>query len=201
MAENLKSLELGGLRSEITDSVKLFSEKVMSSYGDNLLSVSVFGSSLTDDYVTGKSDINTVLVLGKESLDSLNTLAGMAKAMSKKKIAVPLVITPEYLESSRDVFGVEFLDLQLNHKTVYGNDPFEGLSILKSDVRLQCERELKATLIRMRQGYIASAGNMKFVRDIVISAAVGLVPLLRAMLWMKDIDRDAIAELLRSLTD
>ena len=194
MAETTSNLDLDSLRTEISDRVKFFSEKVKSSFGDNLQSITIFGSSLTEDFRPRQSDINTVLVLGRQSLDSLNTLADMARAMHKKTIAVPLLMTPEYIESSRDVFGIEFLDFQLNHKTIYGNDPFESLTISKSDVRLQCERELKATLIRLRQGYIAAAANKRLVRDILISAAGGLVPLLRAMLWLKDIDRDVLAE-------
>lgn len=194
MAEKANNLDLDSLREGISDRVKFFSEKVESSFGDNLQSITIFGSSLTEDFMPGQSDINTVLVLGSQSLDSLNTLADMAKAMNKKTIAVPLLMTSEYIESSKDVFGIEFLDFQLNHKTIYGSDPFESLTISKSDVRLQCERELKATLIRMRQGYVAAAANKRLVRDILISAVGGLVPLLRAMLWLKDIDRDVLAE-------
>jgi len=87
------------------------------------------------------------------------------------------------------VFGVEFLDFQLTHRTVLGDDPFASLTFSKAEVRLQCERELKATLIRLRQGYIASAGHNKLIRDVLIAAAKGLAPLLRAMLWLKDADR------------
>ncbi len=49
-------------------------------------------------------------------------------------------------------------------------------------------------LIRLRQGYIAAASNKKLVRDILISTAKGLVLLLRAMLWLKGIDRVARSE-------
>jgi hypothetical protein len=49
-------------------------------------------------------------------------------------------------------------------------------------------------LIRLRQGYIAAAAKKKMVRDIIIAAAKGLAPLLRAMLWLKDIDRPAETE-------
>ena len=103
-------------------------------------------------------------------------------------------MTETYIQRSRDVFGIEFLDLQLTHRTVLGEDPFEGLSFDRQDVRLQCERELKAALIRLRQGYIASAGGKRVVRDILISTASSLVPLLRAMLWLKDADRPRQAE-------
>jgi hypothetical protein len=181
--------KLDVLPAPIRDSVHEFSERASAALGDNLQSLTVVGSSLTADFKPGQSDINTVLVLGKQNLNALNAVASLARPMRKKKISPPLLMTPSYIERSSDVFGVEFLDFQLTHRTVLGEDPFASLTFEKKDVRLQCERELKATLIRLRQGYIAAAANRRLVRDILISTARALVPLLRAMLWLKDIDR------------
>lgn len=191
MAENKRTLELDVLRDEIHNSIKVFAEKLIAGAGDNLQSITVVGSSLTEDFKSGQSDINTVLVLGKQTLNTLNTIAGLAKPMRKKKISAPLLMTPSYIERSLDVFGIEFLDFQMIHKTIFGKDPFASLTFDKRGVRLQCERELKAMLIRLRQGYIAAAANKKLVRDILISTTKGMAPLLRAMLWLKDINRPA----------
>jgi len=194
MAENENGLRLDAVGEKIRGPLRLFGEKLQSGLGDNLQSITVVGSSLTGDFKPGQSDINTVLVLGKRTGDSLKLIAGLAKPMSKKKISAPLLMTPSYIEQSLDVFGVEFLDFQLTHQTILGDDPFVSLSFEKKDVRLQCERELKATLIRLRQGYIAAAANRKLVRDILISTVKGLVPLLRAMLWLKGAERPDTAE-------
>jgi hypothetical protein len=194
MAEDKKGLKLDALRAEIREPVRAFAEKLTEGLGDNLQSITVVGSSLTDDFQSGRSDINTVLVLGRQTLDSLKVVAGMARSMSRKKISAPLFMTEDYIRRSCDVFAIELLDFQLTHETIFGPDPFEALTFAKADVRLQCERELKATLIRLRQGYVASAGNRKLVRDILISAAGSLLPLLRAMLWLKDIDRSGRPE-------
>jgi len=194
MAENENSIKLDAVPEQVREALKLFTEKLNAALGDNLQSVTVVGSSLTQDYRPGQSDINTVLVLGKLTIGSFNAIAELAKPMSKKRISVPLLMTQAYIERSLDVFGVEFLDFKLTHQTVLGDDPFASLNLAKKDVRLQCERELKAVLIRLRQGYIAAAANRKLVRDILISTVKGLAPLLRAMLWLKDIDRQAEAE-------
>ncbi len=194
MAENETNLMLDSLRQEIRDSLKDFAEKLVEVLSDNLQSITVVGSSLTSDYRPGRSDINTVLVLDKPTLLSLDAIAGLAKSFSRKKLSAPLLMTPAYIERSIDVFGIEFLDFQLAHQTILGSDPFASLSFDKKNVRLQCERELKAMLIRLRQGYIASAANSKLVRDILISTIKGLSPLLRAMLWLKDTKRPAEAQ-------
>ena len=194
MTENKNDLKLDVLHMQIRDSIKDFAERLLTALGDNLQSITVVGSSLTDDFKPDSSDINTILVLGKQNLASLNAIASLAKPMRRKRISPPLLMTQSYIERSRDVFGVELLDFQLAHETIMGDDPFTSLKFDKKDVRLQCERELKAMLIRLRQGYIAAAANKKLVRDILISTAKGMLPLLRAMLWLKDIDRTARTE-------
>lgn len=195
MDQNNRSLDLTGLPEPIRDPVDSFATVLTSEFADNLLSMTVIGSSLGEDYQPGLSDINTIVVLDHRTLTALNTIAALARPMGKKKIACPLLMTPAYIERSLDVFGVEFLDFQLSHQTVLGDDPFESLAFDKKDVRLQCERELKATLIRLRQGYITSAANRRVVRDILISTVKGLMPILRAMLWLKDIERPRCVEL------
>ncbi len=193
MAENKTTLKLAALPEQVRDGIKDFTEKLASELAENLQSMTVVGSSLTADFRPGQSDINTVLVLERQTLSALNSIASLAKPMRKKRISPPLLMTEPYIKQSLDVFGVEFLDFQLTHQTILGDDPFEKLTFDKKDVRLQCERELKAMLIRLRQGYIASAANKKLVRDVLISTAKGLAPFLRAMLWLKDIERPAQA--------
>lgn len=188
------ALKLDAAPVQIRESIKVFAEKLITALADNLQSITVIGSSLTEDFKAGQSDINTVLVLGKQTLSSLNSIAALARPLRKKHISPPLLMTSSYIERSRDVFGIEFLDFQLTHQTIFGDDPLISLRFDKKDVRLQCERELKAMLIRLRQGYIAAAAHRKLVRDILISTAKGLLPLLRAMLWLKDIDRPTRAE-------
>lgn len=189
MDQTNTDLKLDGIRGDIRESVVTFAQRLISELADNLESITVVGSSLTEDFVPEQSDINSVVVLGKQDMNALTALAKMARAMGKKKLSVPLLMTQEYISRSCDVFGVEFLDFQLSHKTILGADPFENLTFSKSDVRLQCERELKATLIRIRQAYIASAAEPKLMRDVLTSTAKSLSPLLRAMIWLSDIER------------
>ena len=180
---------LDGVREEIREPLRLLVERLQAGLGDNLKSISVVGSSLTQDFRPKASDLNTVVLLGTYNTPALSAVALLAPQMSKQRLSPPLLMTAFYIERSRDVFGVEFLDFQLVHETILGADPFAALQFDKKNVRLQCERELKAMLVRLRQGYIASGGDKRMLRDILISTAKGLAPLLRAMLWLQDIDR------------
>ena len=94
-------------------------------------------------------------------LDFLDLLAPLGKKYGKKQIAAPLIMTPKYIDESSDVFPMEFLNIKLLHYPVFGNDIFKNLEISASYLRRQCERELKARLIGLRQGYISAAGDAK----------------------------------------
>ena len=189
MGETQHALRLNGLRETVRPPLRVLVEQLHAGFHDNLRSITVVGSSLTEDFKLGISDINTVVVLDKHSTPALVSLAALAKRLRRQGLAAPLLVTSSYIERSRDVFGIEFLDFQFTHETIFGQDPFASLTFDKHNVRLQCEREIKAMLVKMRQGYITAGGNPRFVREEVIAGAKELVPLVRAMLWLRDIER------------
>ena len=189
VTETRSAPRLDGVRPEIRETLRLLAERLQAALGNSLKSLSVVGSSLTQDFESKSSDINTVVLLDAYDIPALNAIARLAPSLSRYRVSPPLLMTEFYLGRSCDVFGVEFLDFQLVHETILGDDPFAPMRFEKKNVRLQCERELKAMLVRLRQGYVASAGDRRMVRDILIAAAKGLTPLLRAMLWIVDADR------------
>ncbi len=178
------------LREEVQAPTLFLLTRLQEDLGDNLSSLCVVGSALTGDFHPKYSDINTVLVVRRRSHQLLQQLAGYGKSMGKRKLRAPLLMTMEYIEQSLDVFGVELLDFQFNHVVVYGQDPFGELTFRKENVRLQCERQLKAALIRLRQGYIQALGKPKYVANLLMECVKELLVLLRALLWLGEIERD-----------
>ncbi len=183
------TMQLEGLRPEVQGPVRTFAGRLQQDLGENLRSLTLVGSALTADFNPTRSDINTVLVVGRRSHELLELVASYGKKMGRLRLRAPLLMTDEYIERSRDVFGVELLDFQLNHRTVIGPDPFADLAFQKRHVRLQVERELKAALMELRQGYIRAAGKRRLVSEMVMACVGQLLPLLRAMLWLKDAER------------
>lgn len=194
MLETRREFRLSGVPQQAHEPVALLVDQLTVALPDNLDSVTVVGSALTDDFHPRLSDINTVVVLQREDMATLRAVASLGKTLRKKRLSAPLLMTPSYIQRSRDVFGVELLDFQLTHCTVLGEDPFARLTFAKGNVRLQCERELKATLARLRQGYITAGAHKGLVRDVLIAAVKGLAPLLRAMLWLTNIERPNMTE-------
>jgi hypothetical protein len=194
MVDTQRAPQWDEIRETIRDPLRNLVQQLQMGLGENLRSVVVVGSALTDDFQPGASDINTVVLLDRHDVGALNAVASLAKPLSRHRLSAPLLMTRFYIERSRDVFGVEFLDFQLTHQTILGEDPFAAVHVEKADVRLQCERELKAMLVRLRQGYVAAAGDKGLVEDILISTAKGLAPLARAMLWLNDLERPRTME-------
>jgi len=170
------------LKTEIADRYKPFLEVLLEDHQDKLHSVYIIGSALTRDYDPKKSDINSTIVLHEMDLKFLELLAPLGKKYGKKGIAAPLFMTPAYIDKSRDVFPIEFLNIKLLHHTVFGQDIFKDLDIDRSDLRHQCERELKVKLIGLRQGYISAAGDQKILARGFAGSIAGYMPLFKAII-------------------
>jgi hypothetical protein len=190
METNVNQLNLTAVPAVVHEAITALAALTNEILGKQIRGITVVGSCLTQDYVSGVSDINTVLLLDQLDQNVLEKIVGLAGRLPKKHhLALPLLMTEAYITRSCDVFGMEFLDFQLSHQAVWGQDPFVKLSFAKDDVRLQCERELKASLIRLRQGFIAARAKAPILRDVLIGAIKTVLPLLRAMLWLTDQQR------------
>lgn len=182
------------IRPDIQKTVEFLCEALRRDIGDQLQSVTLVGSAVTDDFVSGKSDINTVLVVNRIDERILSVLAAMGREMGRKRLRAPLLMTPAYIQRSCDVFAVEWLDFQQFHRTVLGPDPFEGLTVEKEHVRLQCEKQFKSVLVGVRQGYIGSTQKKDILAGVLTEAAKELLPYLRAMIWLEGSDRAGNAQ-------
>jgi len=158
------------LKDVIIERFKPFQDEILNSYKDKIHSITITGSALTDDFVTGKSDVNSIFVLTEMDFNFLELLAPLGKKYRKKNIAAPLIMTPEYIINSLDVFSLEFLNIKLLHKTIFGED--------------LCERELKVRLIGLRQGYISCLGNSKMLMDMFIDSFSGYIPLFKGIILL-----------------
>ena len=170
------------LKADISARFKPFLEKILEPHQTLIDSVHIVGSALTQDFDPKHSDINSVIVLGKMDLKFLAYLAPLGKKFGRKRIAAPLIMTPAYIDNSLDVFPIEFFNIHHLHFTVFGEDVFQALDIDRSDLRRQCEQELKVKLIGLRQGYISAAGDQKLLARGFAESFSGYMPLFKAII-------------------
>ena len=66
-----------------------------------------------------------------------------------------------------------------NNKLLYGQDPLGGLKIANSNLRHQCEFELKGKLLKLRQGYLLSQSKKDRMRDLMTGSVSSILVVLR----------------------
>ena len=177
-------LKLDSLSTVVSQKIKPFIDEISNKYTENVHSIHIVGSAVTEDFNVKKSDINSVFVLNKMDIKFIELLAPFGKRYKKKGISAPLIMTPEYIDNSLDVFPIEFLDFKHIHETIYGEDILNGIEINKVDLRHQCEREIKSKLIGIRQGYISSQGDKKLLVERFSTSINGYMPLFRGIIFL-----------------
>ena len=198
----MSRLSLDKLNPVARKIIKPFLDEVLDKYGQKIHSIYVTGTALTDDFNEKRSDVNSIIVLKEMDLKFLEFLAPLGKKYGKKKVGAPLIMTPEYIITSLDVFSIEFLSFRLIHLTVYGEDVFEKIEIERMDLRHQCERELKSKLIRLRQGYISSQGDKKLLTEGFVRSISDYIPLFRGIIVLAGKEPPVLQnEVIKALSD
>ncbi len=173
---------LDKLKPLAAERIKPFLTEILSRYEEKIHSIHITGTAITDDFNPKISDLNSILTLKEMDLKILGFIAPLGKKYRKHGVAAPLIMTPEYMKTSLDVFPLEFLNFKLIHATVLGEDLLENIEINMKDLRHQCERELKTKLIALRQSYISSLGNGKMLTQSLVDSISGYISLFRGII-------------------
>jgi predicted nucleotidyltransferase len=161
-------------------------EQLTGLFGDNLICAAVYGSAAGNDYHEGLSDVNLVLVVKKLDLDALDCVTRFQRQMRGVKLSMPLMMTKEHIETSLDVFPIEFLEIRERHKILLGEDYFNNLTIDTRNLRHECEHELKGRIIRLRQSYMEVGRKRGSLRHLLVSAHSANFPAFRAAIRLKN---------------
>ena len=175
-------------------------------FGKELVSLILYGSAAGGSYVKGKSDINLLVVLTPpEWINRLEDSLDTVKQWKKRRVAVPLVMTKAFIETSLDCYPIEFLNMKNSHILIYGENVLEQLNFKPEDLRLQIERELKGKLILLRQGYLETEGNARQLKQLISRSFTAFISIFNALLYLKQESapqkrRDTIKEMAKLFT-
>jgi len=157
----------------------------LQAFGKDLVSLMLYGSAAGGSYVKGKSDINILVVLTPEGINQLDKALVLVKTWRKRNVAVPLVMTKVFIESSLDSYPIEFLNMKNNSVLIYGENVLAALTFQQQDLRLQIERELKAKILLLREGYLESEGSVRFLRNLIGKSLTAFVSIFNALIFLK----------------
>ena len=156
-----------------------FVTRLREAAGANLESVVLYGSAVLGEYDPDYSNVNLLVILKNTSLPSLLAIAPAVEKWTTKKRSAPLLITREELERSADVFSIELLDMQQQHRVLYGPDPIASLQIPKHLHRAQLEYELREKLILLRQHLLMEAQHSKHTWELLLRSLPAFTTLFR----------------------
>ncbi len=134
--------------------------QLRAAYGTALRSVVLYGSAAAGggEHVAKKSDYNVLIIVDDVPLDQLRELSAVTRAWRDAGNHPPMTFTEREWRSCGDIFAMEYADILERNKLLYGDSPFNGITVAHDDLRLQVEREAMGVLLRLR-GAVLLAGT------------------------------------------
>jgi len=149
----------------------------------NLECVILFGSAARGDFREGHSDLNVVCILHSLSVEELGRLAHVVKWWCvEQHEPAPLFFTEVELRHAADVFAIEILDMKRGRRVLFGADVAAGIEVPMNLHRVQIERDLRTTLLKLRQHYLRAPGDSKELTPVLRKSFSGVLTLLRHVL-------------------
>jgi hypothetical protein len=167
---------------------KEFTKRLEKIYAENLESVILYGSAVGRDFSKRYSDYNTIVVLNDCSPGELAKAQEFVRKWVKKGNPPPLFFDPNHVETSRDVFPLEFIDIRDRHHLLFGKDPFVEINIEKTNLRHQCESELKGKILHMRSFYAENCKKPSHIATFMIQSLPTFVAVFRGVLTMLGVE-------------
>lgn len=164
--------------------LKDFADGLVKIYREELVSVFLYGSAASGEFVDKHSNLNLLIVLKSAGFGDLKK---SSKIVRKLKIVNPLFMTESYILSSLDIFPIEFLDIQENNFLFYGKDILKDIHVDISNLRFQCEQELKQKLLKLQHAYLMSGDNPRILNRLLFSSFISVLHILRNLLRLKGI--------------
>jgi hypothetical protein len=150
----------------------------------NGYSAVLYGSAARGDYVPEQSDINLILVADALVPATLRALGPAFLTWQKSNSGPPLLITRTEWNRATDSFPIEIADIRAGYQVLRGTDPLQGLVVSRADLRQALESEFRGKLLRLRQGYAASAGDPAALGLLARRSVATMMVLLRGLLTL-----------------
>jgi hypothetical protein len=149
-------------------------------YGTGLRSVVLFGSAVAGEH-TKKSDYNTLVVVDALPLERLRAVAAVSKAWADGGNPPPMTFTASEFRSSADIFPMEYADMLERHRVLFGEDPFVGIKVNPSDLRLEVEQQTMGKLLHLRQATMGAGGDRKLQLELLEKSLSTLMVIFRGV--------------------
>ena len=160
-------------------------------FAERLRSVVVYGSHA--DGVGDSEPVFCLALVGTLDGADLEACARYAPRWKRQGLAIPLLLPGVEFRRSLDAFPLEYAEIIRAYRRVYGEDPFDGVTIAPEDLRRACETQAKSLLLHLREGFLEAGGRPHDVSRLVEASVPTFATLLRNVARLHDVrlnDRD-----------
>jgi predicted nucleotidyltransferase len=161
-----------------------FIDDLRSTHGKNLAAVILYGSAAAGDFVPKHSDFNLLIALHRIAPEDLRNAHSSIREWHRLGHPVPVYFTVSELQNAADVFPIEFHQMEMARRVLYGTDVLEGLRISDAFLRHQTEYELRSKLILLRRSYIPASASAEGLIDLMAESFSSFSSLFRAVLLL-----------------
>lgn len=177
-----------------------FIDDLRQTHGKNLVSVILYGSAAAGDFVPKKSDYNILIALEKIGPEDLRKAHACIREWARMGNPVPVYFTVSELKNAGDVFPIEFHQMSIARKVLFGPDVLADLVISDKFLRLQAEFELRSKLIQLRRQYIPASASVDGLKRLMGDSLSSFSALFRAVLILKGLTPPATKHEIVALT-
>ncbi|MFT3746300.1 MAG: hypothetical protein QM785_18670 [Pyrinomonadaceae bacterium] len=177
-----------------------FIDDLKATHGKNLSSVILYGSAAAGDFVAKRSDYNILIAMHNIGPEDLRNAHACVREWARMGNPVPVYFTVSELQNAADVFPIEFHQMSIARKVLYGPDVLAGLEISDKFLRLQAEYELRSKLIQLRRQYIPASASVDGLKRLMADSLSSFSALFRAVLILQGFSPPATKHEIVALT-
>jgi hypothetical protein len=166
----------------LSDQARALVDEVKAAFGSSLRSAVVYGSVARREEIEGLSNLNVLLLLDELDIPAMERAAPLARKWERQGNLPPLLMTWEEWRRSADSFAIEVADMQDAHDLLAGEDPVLDLTVQRTHLRLQAERELKEKLLLFRTRLMLVAHKPEEVGRLLLASLPSFTTYARALL-------------------
>src|SRR5258706_703762 len=137
-------------------------------FGNRLRSVVAYGPHVDDNR---DGAFSCLALVTSVTVADLEACAARTHGWQREGIATPLLLPEEEFRRSLDAFPLEYAEILRAHDVLFGESPFEGLTIEHADLRRACETQIKSHLVHLREGFIEAGDTPPAVAEPVTPPA------------------------------
>lgn len=172
------------LEKRFQDVLNDFVASLQKACKDNLLSIVLYGSGSSGEFVDSRSNLNVLVVLKDSAWENLKKSSALINRW-KFRLIKPLFFTIDEIINANDCFPIEFLDMKENYRVLFGQDLLKDISIDTRNLRFQCEQELREKLIALRHFYLRLGKEKNALLIQLLKTLTSITHILRNVLRIK----------------